>query len=118
MEHSSRNQETDGRQEKGRNFADADSNREVGGSPNDIDNREGQKCFPRGSMFFAIHTRFLPTDPRIEIRISGWLSTAMSRPNVHQIWQRIAEGLAIGSPSLQPNARANSGILEGAAMAR
>lgn len=36
----------------------------------------------------------------------------------HQIWHRMAEGLAIASPSLQSNARANSGMLDGAAMAR
>src|SRR5580700_5528229 len=41
-----------------------------------------------------------------------------SRSKAHQIWQRIADGLAIASPSLQPNARANSGMLDGGAMAR
>ena len=38
--------------------------------------------------------------------------------NVYQIWQRMAEGLAIASPALQANALANSGMLDGAAMAR
>ena len=37
---------------------------------------------------------------------------------VYQIWQRMAGGLAIASPSLQANALANSGMLDGAAMAR
>ncbi len=39
-------------------------------------------------------------------------------PNVYQIWQRKAEGLAIASPALQANALENSGMLDGAAMAR
>jgi len=38
--------------------------------------------------------------------------------DAHQIWQRMAAGRAIGSPSLQPNALANSSMFEGAAMAR
>ena len=39
-------------------------------------------------------------------------------PNIYEIWQRTPEERTILSPSLQPKAWANSGRLDGPAMAR
>jgi hypothetical protein len=43
---------------------------------------------------------------------------SQNEAQAYQIWQRIAAGRTIGSPSLQSNACAKAGMLEGAAMAR
>src|ERR1700722_11321096 len=71
-------------------------------------------CFP-----IAAQTKMACASDRRFAFESGILQEKRSgQASAHQIWQRIAGGLAIRSPSRQSNARANSDIFDGAAIAR
>src|ERR1700688_2120700 len=64
------NQETNRGQKKRRNLMNANSDCEVCGPPDKINNRECQKGFPCGTMFHGFHTKFLHTKYQSYSRIS------------------------------------------------